>query len=501
MKCDVLVVDNDPSLLRLIVLGLKAVPCLRPVGAVTLGEALAVLDSDPPDLVITDLRLDGESGLDLISELERRGSRAPVVVITGYRDAYRDRLARYPDLIVLDKPMTIAEMQRRVEETLAGRWQSGEHARELVDSLRLAALAGGSLKFEVELASGGQGRLEVVDGEPWNAYAGESEGEDALAMVFGAGSRPLGLSRMHEPPPGRQLLSTALLRDLRRAGETPARAAEPLFALRVQLDDAANRACRNIQEDVEADSCVLVDVTTATLVGVSPVSSHRPDLLTAGGAGFLALFHRALEQTEGEETAPEGALDEVYLASRKKLRFFKQVPGKALVIALLTGRTIRQGVAWMALRRGLPFFQELVSAGGGPETQGDEPAAPIRRQLDDSASHACRQVAESIAGVRGCGLLDPGTSTLVGLSGTSDFLDEVTVRAADLFRTSARAHGGPPGDPLDEVFVSSGATFHFLKRVPGNDWLLAVTTDTTTRAAVTWMAIHDALPELASLSA
>ncbi len=497
MKCDVLVVDGEPSLLRLIVRGLKAVPGLRPVGAATLGEALAMLDSDPPDLVITEICLGGDSGLDLIRELDQRGSRAPVIVMTGCRDTCEDRLARYPGLVVLEKPMTIAGMRRRVEGVLAERWQRGESARALVPGLRLAALAGGSLKFEVELASGEQGWLEVMNGEPWNAYADGSQGSQALAMVFGSGSRSLALVRMAEPPAGRQRLSMSLLHDLAAADDRAARAPEPLA---MHLDDAANRACRGVQEDVETGSCILVDVNTATLVGVSPLTSNRPDLLTAVGAGFLGLFHRALEQAEGEEAAPEGILDEVYLASREELRFFKQVPGKPLVIALLTGKATRPGFVWTALRRGLPMFQQLVSAGTGPETHEHAPAVCFRQLLDDSASLACRHLAESIVGARCCGLLDLGASTLVGLSNpdSSDLLDEVTTRAADLFRSPARAQGDHGDDPLDEVFVSSRAMFHFLKKVPGGERLVAVTTDATTRAAVTWMAIRDALPELAS---
>ncbi len=532
MKYDVLVVEDETSLLRMIVQGLEGDSSLRPVGASTLGQAMAVLDDDPPDLLLTDLCLNGESGLDLIHELDRRGLRIPVIVMTGYREAYGDQLALHPELTVLEKPMPIAEMQRHVQDSLTRQGPHGEDPFTLTDYLQLAALAGGSLKFEIELASGRQGRLEVVDGELWNAWADGLTGEDALHRLMESRSRSLGLSRMEEPPGYRQLAgmtTVGFLLELAKAEDEvakdrgsaittdeerqePASSFEPggilrpgsvSFALHLRLDDASSAACHGVQEDIETGTCGLVDVAASALVGVSPATLDRPELLDGAGAGPLRLFHRALGREQGSsEVPPTDTLDEVFLASRKQFRFFKQVPGKPLVIALLTGRATRQGVAWMALRRALPSFQELVLGGEDQETCEHEPVEPIRQQLDDSATRACQRLANNIAGARGCGLLDLSTSTVVGLSnlGSSDLLDDITTRAVSLFRPSTGSDGSPYDDPLDEIFASSGTKLLFLKRVPATRRLVAVTTETTITAAVTWMTIRDALPELAALS-
>lgn len=47
-------------------------------------EALHLIDGDEVDVLITDVRLPGKSGLELIAELQRRGSSARVIVVTGY---------------------------------------------------------------------------------------------------------------------------------------------------------------------------------------------------------------------------------------------------------------------------------------------------------------------------------------------------------------------------------------------------------------------------------
>ena len=49
-------------------------------------SALAVLDEDPPAVVISDVRLPGISGLQLLEELQKRDRDIPVILITGHGD-------------------------------------------------------------------------------------------------------------------------------------------------------------------------------------------------------------------------------------------------------------------------------------------------------------------------------------------------------------------------------------------------------------------------------
>ncbi|MCP3962850.1 MAG: response regulator, partial [bacterium] len=82
MRHDVLVVEDEAGLLRGIVRGLGADPTIHVEGVETVDRAEEVLDSSPPDLLITDIRLPGRSGLDLLLELEKRALRIPVLVMT-----------------------------------------------------------------------------------------------------------------------------------------------------------------------------------------------------------------------------------------------------------------------------------------------------------------------------------------------------------------------------------------------------------------------------------
>jgi two-component system, LuxR family, response regulator FixJ len=81
----VFVVDDDEAVRR----GLAALLGARGYAVETFPSAeafLARVPPEPPACLLADVRMPGMSGLDLQAELKRRGSRLPVVVITGHGD-------------------------------------------------------------------------------------------------------------------------------------------------------------------------------------------------------------------------------------------------------------------------------------------------------------------------------------------------------------------------------------------------------------------------------
>lgn len=83
MSARILVVDDDPSLLRLLDIRLQAAGYT--VDCAESGEAaLARLEQSPPDLVITDLKMDRMDGLDLLGEIQQRHPGMPVILLTAH---------------------------------------------------------------------------------------------------------------------------------------------------------------------------------------------------------------------------------------------------------------------------------------------------------------------------------------------------------------------------------------------------------------------------------
>ena len=79
----VLVVDDEENLRHMLQTLLKR-EGYEPVGVASVDSALRELETLPYDIVITDLRMPGCSGMDLVDEVRRRGLDATVVVMTAF---------------------------------------------------------------------------------------------------------------------------------------------------------------------------------------------------------------------------------------------------------------------------------------------------------------------------------------------------------------------------------------------------------------------------------
>jgi DNA-binding response OmpR family regulator len=83
-------------------------------------EALEEVARTPPDLVVTEIRLAGIDGLDLMARILDRSPRTPVILHTahaGYRDNFMSWLA---DAYLL-KSLDLADLRTKVRELLVSR--------------------------------------------------------------------------------------------------------------------------------------------------------------------------------------------------------------------------------------------------------------------------------------------------------------------------------------------------------------------------------------------
>jgi DNA-binding response OmpR family regulator len=113
----ILVVDDDPDLRRFVVRVLEA-EGYGAEQAATIAQATAAIDARRPDLVILDITLGSEDGLDVLATL-RRTSELPVILLTA-RGKEIDRVLGLKlgadDYVV--KPFSPAELAARVATVL-----------------------------------------------------------------------------------------------------------------------------------------------------------------------------------------------------------------------------------------------------------------------------------------------------------------------------------------------------------------------------------------------
>jgi two-component system response regulator GlrR len=119
---NVLVVDDDPSTVKLMVLWLTR-QGFKARGFESAEEALAVAEDYAPDVLLTDLRLPGMGGFELLAMLRRRIPGLRAVAITGCRhdefpdaDVFDDFITKPVDLDRLTRTLHTAKTPR-----LAGR--------------------------------------------------------------------------------------------------------------------------------------------------------------------------------------------------------------------------------------------------------------------------------------------------------------------------------------------------------------------------------------------
>lgn len=139
----VLYIENNPADIDLTVRHLADVSPHITVEAVTSAvQALALLDGEKPDLVLTDLRMRDLSALDILREVKLRRLRVPVIVLTGRGDEKAAiaalKLGAYDYILKRDE--YLMRLPYAIENAIA-RFQlaeMNEHLqRELAERLRL----------------------------------------------------------------------------------------------------------------------------------------------------------------------------------------------------------------------------------------------------------------------------------------------------------------------------------------------------------------------------
>ncbi len=114
----ILLVDDDPSLRHLLAIRLKAEQ--YEVNTAGSGqEALNILDLDRYDLVVSDLRMDGMSGLELFDQIQLRHPGVPVIIITAQGSIPEAVSATQKGVFgFLTKPVKKGELIAQVEAAL-----------------------------------------------------------------------------------------------------------------------------------------------------------------------------------------------------------------------------------------------------------------------------------------------------------------------------------------------------------------------------------------------
>src|SRR5947199_2912116 len=114
----VLVVDDEPDLLELLELTLSRMG-LDTTRAESVNDALRLLDKEPFDLCLTDMRLPDGEGLRVIEHINNGGLDIPIAVITAYGSAANAVAALKAGAFdYLSKPVALEQLRALVKQAL-----------------------------------------------------------------------------------------------------------------------------------------------------------------------------------------------------------------------------------------------------------------------------------------------------------------------------------------------------------------------------------------------
>ena len=117
-----IVVCDDEMLIRLWLVQQLADAGYRTEGAENGIELVASLEREPADLVLLDLRLPGESGLELLPRLKAMDSTLPIIMMSAYGEVETAVAAvRAGAFHFLEKPIALPELELLVEQALETR--------------------------------------------------------------------------------------------------------------------------------------------------------------------------------------------------------------------------------------------------------------------------------------------------------------------------------------------------------------------------------------------
>jgi two-component system cell cycle sensor histidine kinase/response regulator CckA len=119
LAATILVVDDDDPV-RVMLARLLRTQGYTVLQAAHANEARTQLDSARPDLVISDIVMPGESGIELRRGILERWPELPVILISGYSaEGPAEFAARTPNTVFVQKPFAADQFLALVEQTLS----------------------------------------------------------------------------------------------------------------------------------------------------------------------------------------------------------------------------------------------------------------------------------------------------------------------------------------------------------------------------------------------
>ncbi len=296
----VLVVDDEPSILEMLSnylavdadqYGIKT--------AENVAQALSVLETESIFIVISDVYMPGDSGIDLLANIRRDYPNISVVLMTGYATPQlREEVAESECLHFLEKPIDLKSLRAIIHQrTNAVSECSGFDGTlkniQLEDLIQMCCLSSITTTFRVRMGRR-EGSIYIADGDIVHAVCGDRSGEAAFYEILGWKSGGFESNGALDPPKRTidKNWQYLLMEGMRLADERGADAEETLKSMGIEsrrtparirtlIVDDSPVMCRILREMLETDEAVEVVGTAGNgEAALQMIADTEPDLIT-----------------------------------------------------------------------------------------------------------------------------------------------------------------------------------------------------------------------------
>jgi CheY-like chemotaxis protein/predicted regulator of Ras-like GTPase activity (Roadblock/LC7/MglB family) len=316
-------------------------------------EALALVTSRPIDVMLTDLRMPGADGIDLLERSRTASPRTRAILMSGYASA-RDyeRAIECGAVRVLCKPFTSSELLQAIRQAVDCEtgFRGSIHGLSLIDLLQMFHYARRSLAIVVDGLSPGHVFLE--DGQLIHAVYRELTGEPALRMILAmpAGSLRTMVLPHATPHSITRDFQTLLLDSLRTVDEDNLRELDHELA---GLDESPAEPARNLPRAIEwlrridgYTAALLIDVDSGLVLGGDgQVEGYE---LAAAATGYSELYR--LERDLVAEIGSGDRIEDLVITLPSHYHLLHAVASHpSLVLCVVLDRAASIGLARYAI--------------------------------------------------------------------------------------------------------------------------------------------------------
>jgi len=200
MSGTILFVDDDGAFLESLQDGLNARRSGYAVLVATdVPHAIQLLTTEAVDLVVTDLKMPGQSGFDLLAHMVEHHPMTPSIVMTAYGTPEMERQAeQLGALRVMSKPLDLRELERQLDRVLGSRFGSLQGV-SVAGFLQLLSMERSTCLVTV-VGDGGKASLSFVDGRLVDARHGGLRGDDAVLKIAALKSPRIAVGQLTRTP-------------------------------------------------------------------------------------------------------------------------------------------------------------------------------------------------------------------------------------------------------------------------------------------------------------